>query len=110
MAEHMSTRKKQLTEALQKGDTPEMLTCFFMDEHGQPWSTDESSPVIGPCGFDDLPDREFDSSWGGTEGPPTIAFSERFVYICVQYDGSEWMTAIPRNPDQATFIPWPGGS
>jgi hypothetical protein len=43
-------------------------------------------------------DVEFDAEWGDTEGEPFTAWSEDYVYIPAQYDGSEWVTRVPRNP------------
>ncbi len=56
-----------------------------------------------------LPHRLFDQGYGGTNGEPLIAFTKKYVYICVQYDGAEWMEAIPRHPEVVgNIIPWPG--
>lgn len=43
-------------------------------------------------------DREFDDSYGGTEGSPFTAWSENWVYFPICYDGSEWVGLAPRNP------------
>ncbi len=42
---------------------------------------------------------EFDSGWGGTEGEPFTVWSKRRVYFPVQYDGSEWVDSVSRDPD-----------
>ncbi|MDO8630477.1 MAG: hypothetical protein Q7R41_08285, partial [Phycisphaerales bacterium] len=67
------------------------------------------------CSVDDLPGLLptipgwFPGEDNAFHGRPLIAFSERYVYIRVQYDGESWMDAIPRDPSSVTFIPWPGG-
>lgn len=53
----------------------------------------------------DLPPREFNDGYGSANGPLVIAFSTRFVYVCVVYDGAEWMKAVPRHPEYASLIP-----
>lgn len=48
-------------------------------------------------------DAEFSSGYGATEGKPFTAWSEKYVYFPVCYDGSEWVERAPRNPcDEAT--------
>lgn len=47
--------------------------------------------------------REFDSGYGGTEGDAFTAWSEKYVYFPICYDGAEWVGKAPRNPcDEAT--------
>lgn len=41
---------------------------------------------------------EFDAGYGGTEGKPFAAYSEKYVYFPGCYDGSEWIAWVPRNP------------
>ena len=109
-----TTIKKQLAECLREtGDKPDDLTCFYQNHHGQFYSFASDGqndlPVIRAT-FDELPEREFDAGFGGTEGEPTIAFSERYVYIRVYYDGAEGFDAVPRNPENVgASIPWFGG-
>jgi len=104
----MATTKGQLAEeALRMGDDVEKLRCFYQDQEGDIY-TRTKEPIIA-CSFADLPEREFDDGHGGTEGEPCIAFSEKYVYIKIQYDGSEHFDAIPRHPKSVTWIPWPGG-
>jgi len=101
-----TTCKAQLLKAVKaRGDSVDGLICFYQEPHGY----DEPGPSIR-CSFNELPERKFDDGYGGTNGEPCIAFSDRYVYINVQYDGAEWMEAIPRHPDFVDDIPWPGGS
>ena len=44
-------------------------------------------------------DVEFDCSYGGAEGKPFTAWSERYVYFPASYDGSEWIAFVSRHPD-----------
>lgn len=43
-------------------------------------------------------DIEFDDGFGGSEGKHFTAWSEKYVYFPVVYDGSEWVGRAPRNP------------
>ena len=43
-------------------------------------------------------DREFDSGYGGSEGCYFTAWGHKYVYFPAVYDGSEWMSFVPRNP------------
>ncbi|MEE9132526.1 MAG: hypothetical protein V3U13_03110 [Gemmatimonadota bacterium] len=43
-------------------------------------------------------DTEFDNGFGGSEGRPFTAWSERRVYFPIVYDGSEWSGSAPRDP------------
>lgn len=108
----MVTTKGQLLKCIkQTGENPDTIVCFWQDCEGS-WKNynRETSPPIqsGPVGA--LPEREFDPSYGGTEGEPCIAYSDHYIYIKVQYDGMEWFVAIPRHPQFLDGrIPWPGG-
>lgn len=47
--------------------------------------------------------KEFNSGYGGSEGKPFTAWSKKYVYFPVVYDGAEWVGRAPRNPcDEAT--------
>lgn len=43
--------------------------------------------------------KEFDCSWGGTQGVPFTAWTANTVYFPVCYDGSEWVGSVSRHPD-----------
>lgn len=43
-------------------------------------------------------DREFDGGFGCSEGCKFTAWGELYVYFPVVYDGSEWISFVPRNP------------
>jgi hypothetical protein len=43
-------------------------------------------------------DAEFDDGFGCPEGMPFTAWSERYVYFPVCYDGAERVGRAPRNP------------
>lgn len=107
----MTTITELLQRAMQDGDRLEDLVCFVREPQWRFW--DEALPApICRCAVADLPKRQYDDGYGGTNGPEFIAFSDRFVYVSVQYDGSEGVEAIPRHPDVVEIqgsIPWPGG-
>lgn len=44
-------------------------------------------------------DVRFDSGYGGHEGLEFTAWSERYVYFPVAYDGAEWVGRAPRHPE-----------
>ena len=47
--------------------------------------------------------REFRDGYGGHEGAAFTAWSEKYVYFPIVYDGAEWVGRSPRNPcDEAT--------
>ncbi len=48
-------------------------------------------------------DVEFDDGYGGSEGKPFTAWSEKYTYFPAVYDGAEWVARVLRNPcDVAT--------
>ena len=48
--------------------------------------------------------KEFDDGYGGIEGKPFTAWSERYVYFPVYCDNVEWVARAPRNPcNKATY-------
>lgn len=102
------TTIKELVQAELKntGESSEELECYYREEVR--WRLSDE-PIIH-CGFTDLPEREYDAGYGGTNGPAFLAFSDKYVYISTQYDGSETIDAIPRHPEFIDdSIPWPGG-
>jgi len=47
--------------------------------------------------------KEFYGGYGGHEGKEFTAWSEKYVYFPVVYDGAEWVGRAPRNIcDEAT--------
>lgn len=60
--------------------------------------------TIIACTLDDAAlDKEFDSSFGWSQGEPFTAWSQNRVYFPLVYDGAEWVGSAPRNPcDEAT--------
>lgn len=96
----MSTIKKQLLKALkEKGESPEDLEAVFYQTIPKGCGYDDTDAPIIKCTFDELPEREFDSSYGAVEGGLIIAFTKDWVYVKVTYDGAEWIDAVPRNPE-----------
>lgn len=60
-------------------------------------SGDDFAKMVTTLSDEEL-DKEFDDSYGGTEGEPFTAWGEKYVYFPVCYDGSEWVSWAPRNP------------
>lgn len=53
---------------------------------------------FGAKDLNDLLDAEFDAGYGGEEGVPFLAWSADRIYFPVEYDGSERVDSLPRNP------------
>jgi len=98
-----TTTKEQLLEAMKReAETPEDLVAVFW----QLYSTFGDRGEVIQCDFDELPERKFDSGYGGMEGEPIIAFTKDRVYFKVVYDGMEWIDSVPRNPENVDgYIP-----
>jgi hypothetical protein len=58
----------------------------------------DEGPVVAWAPAEALFDVEFDDGYGGADGPAVLAWTERYVYFPVQYDGSEYLGSAPRNP------------
>lgn len=56
------------------------------------------------CTIDDIElNKNFDSDFGGVEGTPFILWTEERVYFALEYDGSEYVGSVPRNPRNEKF-------
>ena len=76
-----------------------MMTCWetLLEECA------EGDTIIA-CTLSDEELRElFDASYGSIEGQRFTAWSEKYVYFPLVYEGSEWAGRAPRNPcDEST--------
>jgi len=43
-------------------------------------------------------DVEFDNGYGESNGEPFLLWTKKRVYFPVTYDGSEWVSSVPRAP------------
>ena len=96
----MTTIKELLLECLEEtGEASEALDCYYQtnDESRRACYDDDVKPTLYHCNFEGLPDDDFDAGFGGTHGPALIAFTDKYVYISSEYDGSEGITAVPRH-------------
>lgn len=101
MAEE-GTLQEMIREAAEEvGDDVQSLICFYVpkkpDERFWAQEVQERKPLR--CSFDELPRDTYSVDYGGVEGPPFVAFSEHYVYVTAVYDGSEWITTVPRHPE-----------
>lgn len=65
-------------------------------------ANDQTDTVACTLAVDEL-HRPFNPGFGGSEGAPFTCWSETRVYFPAVYDGSEWVSSVPRNPcDEAT--------
>ena len=99
-----TTRRQVALAAAENGEKPEDLRCFYhphIDDGNNwgYWDGGNGVPETVECRGDELPDRKYDSGYGGVEGEPVICFSERYVYFRTGYDGSEWIDSMPISPD-----------
>lgn len=75
------------------GDKDEPDAKCIADSHlNVPLTWDIARPLL---------DYTYDPGYGGTEAHPIVAWTEHVVIFSCQYDGSEWLAAVPRNP-----TPW----
>lgn len=88
MSEELDSWNKLILSALSDGDTFEELV----------WT-------ISP----ELRAKEFDSGYGGTEGPAFTAWGKTNVYFPICYDGAEWVGHAPRNPCDVSLEHQGGG-
>jgi hypothetical protein len=58
----------------------------------------DSGPVVSYAPSLAAFDVEFNCGFGGTEGPPVLAWTDTRVYFPVEYDGAEWLGSAPRHP------------
>jgi hypothetical protein len=64
------------------------------DGNGESWEDVESNTLS----VEEIT-KEFSDGFGGTEGTPFTLWTKKRVYFPVQYDGSEWVGSVSRNPD-----------
>ncbi len=60
--------------------------------------TGDAGPVVAYAPDEAAFDVEFDAGFGGSEGPPVLAWTTTRVYFPVVYDGAEWIESAPRIP------------
>jgi hypothetical protein len=70
------------------------LLTEAMAEHGE-----TLSDVVANTMTDEQMDVKFDDGFGGTKGIPFTVWTGRRVYFPAEYDGSEWVASVSRNPD-----------
>jgi len=62
-------------------------------------ATAEGDPIIARAPEDAVVrDQSFYADYGGDEGVPVLAWSERWVYFPVSYDGQQYFARAPRHP------------
>ena len=95
----MTTRKEQLEAALRPGDTLDTLTIIYQPIEGpcECWQ-EHTCPEPSPCSVDDLT-RDFHGGYGGANGEPILAYSDRYVYFGHAYDGFDSIASVPRSPE-----------
>ena len=67
---------------------------FQFESNGESWGDVEWKTIS-----DEELMREFDGGYGSLEGEPFILWTKKRVYFSCQYDGSEYVQSVPRNPD-----------
>ena len=69
------------------------LISKALEENGESWRS-----VVKCTLTDSKLDAGFDCGFGGVEGKPFTLWTQQRVYFPAQYDGSEWVESVPRNP------------
>lgn len=80
MIDFYTTWRKELTEEFEK--------------NSETWNS-----VISCTLTEDQLDKKFDDGYGGTNGDPFTVWTACNVYFPGCYDGAEWATSVPRNPN-----------
>jgi len=70
------------------------MISIEMAKHGEGWQDVVSSTLSG---IDRI--HCFDASFGGVEGVPFTVWTTQRVYFATEYDGSEDVASVSRNPD-----------
>jgi len=97
--------KKELLDALTRNnESPEDLEAVFYKPIVHLWEDSyKSKNKVVKCTFDELPEREFNPGYGSVvrflKGEPIYAYTKDWIYFKVCYDDSEWISWIPRNPE-----------
>ena len=65
-----------------------------MHNRGETWADIESCTLT-----DEQLDRRFDAGYGTAEDDPFTVWTAKTVYFPVEYDGSEKVGCVSRNPD-----------
>jgi len=77
-----------------------MTTWRKMIENEMSAHNDSFDNIVSQIGeTENWLDINFKNGYGGTEGPPFTLWTYERVYFPVQYDGSEWVSSVPRNPN-----------
>ncbi|MGI8765691.1 MAG: hypothetical protein ACR2KM_04135 [Gemmatimonadaceae bacterium] len=99
----MTTTQEQVREALEAtGEAEGDLVCFYRPPYYIAPVHITPKPTLVRCSVAELPTREYDAGYGGVEGEEVICFGPRYVYFRATYDGAEWITSAPRNPEVLT--------
>lgn len=82
------------------GETPTKIVFGTMERWNESWAELPTAGVV--VRFDSISsvvlDRTFDDGYGGTETPDICAWSKSWVIFSTNYDGSEYLEWVPRNP------------
>lgn len=70
-----------------------LLISDEMDRNDESWHDME---IITPKNLD--LDRKFDAGYGSVNGLPFTLWTRNRVYFPIEYDGSERVLSVPRNP------------
>jgi hypothetical protein len=92
---------KKLLEAQLKHFDDTLVSVYAENTKSNLWADDDDEPIeYTEANHLNIPGLlvRFDSSYGGTNGPKFTAWGLKRVYFPAQYDGSEWVASVPRNP------------
>lgn len=100
----MTTIKQELRSAVERNnDTLENIVCFWQPSPNYSFFHAGTEHRLHNketrCDYNHLPTEEYDPGYGLQEGPTLRAYTARYVYYTMEYDGSEYVTSILRNPE-----------
>lgn len=91
----MTTWKELISRVMEtNGDAWDNIVHSVIEVNSDRYMFDDEDMNRRTASFD----RQFNNSYGGTEGDFFTVWTKTHVYFPLCYDGSEWCGSVPRNP------------
>jgi hypothetical protein len=74
------------------------LTTWRKELEAAMKAEDDTTAIVAVAPSEAVLDVEFDGGYGGSRGDEVLVWTEARVYFPVVYDGAEWISSAPRNP------------
>lgn len=68
-------------------------------EEAMGWQRETFADIVSNTMTEEDMDVKFSAGYGCAEGCPFTVWTSNRVYFPVNYDGSEWVDSVPRNPN-----------